>query len=319
MSALPAQQTEPGDPFAAARERFDQVVEFLGSQQALAMTHSDLERELEERTREVNRLAYQGWLDQQAPGPAQAPVVDAEGRERAPKPNPQARHLDTVFGRVRVERTGYGAEGQSSLHPLDAQLNLPDEVYSHELRRRVAREASKSSFDETVATIQEYTGTAIPKRQVEPLAQRAAQDFADFYQIRRQEAAGTSPATGSVLVLTSDAKGVPVYTDDLRPHTRKKAEPQRRRLTTRLTKGEKPHRKRMAVVTAVYTVAPYVRTPEEVFADLSRQPPGDQRQPRPRLRAGAGGQARPLRAHHPRPDRLRLAGAGRHGQPHEAR
>lgn len=187
-----------------------------------------------------------------------------------------------MFGRVRVQRTGYGAEGATSLHPLDGQLNLPAEVYSHELRRRVAKEVSKSAFDETVATLQEYTGTAIPKRQVEQLAQRAAQDFDAFYQIRRQEAAGVCAGTGSVLVLTSDAKGVPVYQQDLRPATRQKAAQQRRRLTTRLTKGEKPHRKRMAVVTAVYTVAPYVRTPEEVFADLRRQPPSDDRQPRPR-------------------------------------
>jgi len=282
MSALPALQPEPGNHFAAAQERFDQVLAWLRSKQALAMTHSDLERELEDRSREALRLAYQGWLDAQAPGQAEAPVVDAEGQPRTPKPQLHGRNLDTVFGRVKVQRIGYGAEGATSLHPLDGQLNLPAEVYSHELRRRVAKEVSKSAFDETVATLQEYTGTAIPKRQVEALAQRAAQDFDAFYEIRRQEAAGVGEGTGSVLVLTSDAKGVPVYQPDLRPATRKNAAQQRRKLTTRLTKGEKAHRKRMAAVTAVYTVAPYARSPEEVFADLRRQPPSDDHQPRPR-------------------------------------
>jgi len=90
---------------------------------------------------------------------------------------------------------------------------------------------------------------------------------------------------GSLLVLTVDAKGVVVLKEDLRPATRKKAEKQRRKLTTRLTKGEKANRKRMATITAVYTVAPYVRTPEQVFGDLARQPLCDERRPRPRPEA----------------------------------
>ena len=190
MSALPALQAPPGDAAAPARRAFDEVLTWLHSNQALAMTHSDVERQLTERSREALRLALQGWFDAQVPGRAQAPVVDAEGQERRPQPELHARNLDTTFGRVRVQRTGYGAQGKTSVHPLDGQLNLPAEVYSHELRRRVAREASQSSFEETRATLQEYTGTAIPKRQVEALAQRAAQDFDPFYQIRRQEAAG---------------------------------------------------------------------------------------------------------------------------------
>ena len=128
MGALSALQPEPCDHFAAAQERFADVLAFMRSKEALAMTHSDMERELEVRSREAQRLASQGWLDQLAPGRAQAPVVDAEGQPRTPKPDLDARNLDIVFGRVRVQRTGYGAKGQSSLHPLDAQLNLPVEV-----------------------------------------------------------------------------------------------------------------------------------------------------------------------------------------------
>ena len=59
----------------------------------------------------------------------------------------QRRALETILGTVEVERTGYGAEGEASLHPLDAQLNLPDERYSLEVRRRAALEASKLRAD----------------------------------------------------------------------------------------------------------------------------------------------------------------------------
>ena len=284
MSAQPAPQMTVSDPFAPARQQFEDLLAHLSRETTQDMSHSDMERDLGQRGQELLRQLYQGWLDQQAESETDTDVVDAEGTERTRK-REHERALQTVFGTVRVKRTGYGAEGKSSLHPLDSQLNLPDEVYSHQLRRRAAEEASKSSFDETVETIQQYTGAAIPKRQVEELVQRAAQDFDAFYDIRRREAAGVRQGPGSLLVLTVDAKGVVMLQQDLRAATRQKAEQQRRKLTTRLTKGEKPHRKRMATITAVYTVAPYVRTPEQVFADLARQPTSDPRRPRPRPEA----------------------------------
>ncbi len=284
MSAQPALQVTASDPLALGREQFEDLLAHLGSEAAQGMSHSDMERDLGQRGQELLRQLYQGWLDQQAASETETDVVDAEGTERSRK-REHERALQTVFGAVRVKRTGYGAEGKASLHPLDGQLNLPDEVYSHQLRRRAAEEASKSSFDETVETIQQYTGAAIPKRQVEELVQRAAQDFDAFYDIRRREAAGVRQGRDSLLVVTVDAKGVVVLKEDLRPATRKKAERQRPKLTTRLTKGEKANRKRMATITAVYTVAPYVRTPEQVFGDLARQPVCDPRPPRPRPEA----------------------------------
>jgi hypothetical protein len=58
----------------------------------------------------------------------------------------------------------------SDLHPMDAALNLPREMYSHGLRRMVAKEAARASFDEVVEIVADYTGTTIGKRQVEELA-----------------------------------------------------------------------------------------------------------------------------------------------------
>ena len=57
---------------------------------------------------------------------------------------------------------------------MDAELNLPDERYSLEMRRRVAEEAAKSSFDETLESIGKNTGGHVPKRQIEELVKRAA-------------------------------------------------------------------------------------------------------------------------------------------------
>ena len=312
MGAALAWETEtPADPFAAARARFEQLLRVAGSEETQRMQHSDLERLLAEQGQELMRELYQNCVDQQAQAEVADEVVDATGKERTRK-RTQQRELETIFGTVEVQRTGYGAEGAASLHPLDAQLNLPDERYSLEVRRRAALEASKNSFDETVETLSRYTGAAIGKRQVEELVGRAAQDFDAFYQRRHQqateaqaaaaqaaEAAAEPPAaTGAVpedavpedavpaaglLVMSSDAKGVVMHRQDLRPATRKASERTRSKLGTRLSKGEKRNRKRMATVAAVYSVASHVRTPEQMLAVLARDEEAEQKSPpRPR-------------------------------------
>ena len=272
---------EAPSPFAGAREQVAQSEGFLASEEAWEMKHSDIERAIEERGRELMRMWYQAWLDLQAQGVVKQPVVDAAGKERTRK-RPQSRELETIFGTVTVARTGYGTEGEESLHPLDAKLNLPEERYSLELRRRAAEEASKNSFDETVQTLARYTGAHVPKRQVEELVQRAAQDFDAFYEARHDAEVAASAETGSVLVITSDGKGVVMHTADLRPATRKAAERKQHKLKTRLSKGEKRNRKRTATVAAVYTVPPYVRTPEQMLETVARTKAEPPDPPRPR-------------------------------------
>jgi len=260
--------------YELARQDFEHTIEHLDSEEACSMTHSELERMLEKKGRELMRKLLQEHLDNRSPGKCDEPVCGADGVER-PRIRPQRRKLETVLGTVSVKRSGYGQEGVESLHPLDAELNLPDERYSLELRRRVAEEAAKSSFDETLESIGKNTGGHVPKRQVEQLVMRAAQDFDAFYETRHGTAA-TDKGVGSVLVTSVDGKGVAMLTRDLREQTRKAAEARAHKMGKRLSKGEKKNAKRMATVATVYAVAPFVRTPEDVMAEadciLSRTP-----------------------------------------------
>lgn len=276
MSALPARNPEP---FAAARETFGDIEAFLGSKEACNLTHSELERELEKRSRELMRQLLQAHMDVRGPGEAAGPVKGSDGVARDQE-RVHDRGLETIFGEVRVERAGYGAEGTDSLHPLDAELNLPKELYSHEVRRRAAWQAANDSFDGVVQMLSETTGAEVGKRQVEELVARAADDFDAFYKSRyewrREE------ETGSIVVITTDGKGVVMRREDLREQTRKRAAATKHKLLTRLSRGEKRNAKRMATVAATYTIAPYVRTPEEVLRCLAPQSEGESAQrPRP--------------------------------------
>jgi hypothetical protein len=276
MSALPC----PADDglFAAAEQEFGNITTFLCSQEASSLPHSDLERMLEAHGRELMRKLLQAHLDLRSPGEAAGPVRDATGETRS-REQLHERELETIFGTVTVSRTGYGAEGKPSLHPLDGGLNLPVEKYSHEVRRRVAIEAAKNAFDEGVQTLETYTGAHVPKRQFEELVARAAQDFEDFYE-QRQRYSRAAPHTGSILVLTVDGKGVVMRPEDLRDATRRAAAKRDKSFTARLAQGRRLHAKRMASVAAVYTIQPFVRTPEEILGP-AREVPEKPLRPRP--------------------------------------
>jgi hypothetical protein len=139
MSALPCLVA---DPFGAADQAYATITEFLRSEEAWQVKHSELERQLEGMGRELLRKLLQAHLELRQPGQAVEAVRDAGGTPLTPTPV-HGRSLESIFGTVEVARTGYGADGTSSLHPLDGALNLPPEKYSLEVRRRVAIEAGQ--------------------------------------------------------------------------------------------------------------------------------------------------------------------------------
>jgi len=255
------------DAFAPASRFFEELKTQLEGKAALKMNHAEAERLLQSEGTELLRLLYQGWLDQRAPGEAAEEVVGAEGIRR-----PHARLLDrslkTVFGKVTVVRTGYSAHEAETLFPRDAELNLPSDLYSYGVRRRSVDEVIKTSFDQAAEALRKTTGTTVPKRQLEGLADRAAVDFEPFYQARSTTAARDLGKTAGILVLTTDAKGIRMRLEDLREATRKAAEESAHKMSKRLSPGEKRGCKRMAQLAAVYTIAAFIRRPEDVAAEL---------------------------------------------------
>lgn len=260
-------QADPADGFAEAEASLSGLVSRLQSADTARMSHSDLEAMLEQQGRELMRQLLQAHLDLRAQATPTGPVVGADGVERT-----HARHgertLETLLGTVHVTREGHGARGRETLFPLDAALNLPTERYSFGIRRRAAEEATKGAFDEAVAVLTTHSSAAVAKRQVEEVVRRAAADFNDFYLARRLAWPAETSASSDVLVLTFDGKGVPMRYADLRPATQAAAARRVRTRATRLTTGEKRHQKRIAQVAAVYTIAPFVRSAEDILREL---------------------------------------------------
>ena len=266
-------QPVPNDnPFARSRAVFDRMCEQLQRADAFAMTHAGLERLLATEGREILRQMFQDHLDLRGAHEQAAPhlsVVGDDGVER-PHRRDATRELRTLVGDVVVPRIGYSQRGQTSRFPMDAALNVPNDPFSLGVRHVVALAAASTSFEASVATIEATTHVHVAKRQAEMLARAAAVDFEAFYDERTPP----EPADpSSLLVLSSDGKGIVVRVEDLRPATRKAKLARKPKLKTRLSKGEKKYAKRMALVTTVYTVAPHLRTPEDILADLMHETP----------------------------------------------
>ncbi len=254
----------PPDPhgFARSQERFDVVTGWLSGGEAGALTHAELEDRLELDARELFRLLLQDHLDLRADREERVEgVVGCEGVRRKSVEAGHERSLLTVFGEVRVRRVAYRERGHCNLYPADGALNLPREGHSHGLRRLAAIESARGSFDDACEAVARHTGQPVGKRQLEGLARRGACDFDAFYAGR--QAAPSELA--DTLVISCDGKGVVMRPDALRPATRKQAAKADGKLKTRLSKGEKRNRKRIAEVGAVYDATPAPRGASDVL------------------------------------------------------
>jgi hypothetical protein len=250
------------DEFSRSAERFWALAGWLFGEQARGLEHAQLEARLEADGRELIRTLLQDHLDLRCDSERRLElVVGAEGARRPNVERSHARALETVFGEVEVTRLAYRARGAENLYPADAQLNLPAERHSHGIRRLAALEAPRSSFQDAQAAILRQTGQRLGTRQLRELTGAAAVDFKAFYE-QRPRAGGDRD---DVLVLSCDGKGVVMRPEALRAATQKHAQSTEQKLTTRLSKGEKRARKRMAEVCAVYEVTPAERSAADIL------------------------------------------------------
>ena len=144
---------------------------------------------------------------------------------------------------------------------MDAELSLPPRCYSDLLRDWAEYCITDESYNESIRVLQRILGLSVSKLALETSVQEDAMDVVAFYE---QKPVPQPEAEGPILVAQADGKGVPMMRDE------PAARPARR------SKGQKRTKKKEAVVTAIYTIEPYQRTPQEVTKALLRDLTGDE-------------------------------------------
>jgi hypothetical protein len=243
---------------------FEEVVAGLADPGCGQWTHAQLEDQLTERSRELMRSLFQDHLDLRATREQRIPegVPGAEGVVRVRAEGGHQRELATVFGTLTVTRIAYRASEVANLYPADAVVNLPMGKHSHGLGRLAAVEAARGSFEQAAAAVERASGVRVGKRQLEALALAAAADVASFYAQREPSACPDA----DLLVLSFDGKGIVMRPEALREATATAARSAGRKLTTRLSPGEKHGRTRMAELAGVYDATPAPRDPGDVIS-----------------------------------------------------
>ncbi|MRH93296.1 ISKra4 family transposase, partial [Nocardia sp. SYP-A9097] len=267
------------DPFDESRKQFETMVADLAGRATATMPHHQLEDLVHERGRDLLRQLLQDHLDLRAM--REETELDRHrlargsvfGRNRVE--HSHTRQLATLVGPVTVRRAALRAPGERNIYPADSVLSLPAGRHSHGLRRPAVLEAVRSSYDTTRSAITRWCGPVAGKRQLEGLVAAAAVDIDAFYAARVPQPA----AADTLLVVSIDGKGIVMRPEALREATRKAAEGATGVFRTRLASGEKPHRKRMATLAAVYDADPAPRRPHDVIV-VPGGPRGGDRPPR---------------------------------------
>jgi hypothetical protein len=275
------------DVFQPARDAFEDTIALLSGAALAHATESQVEDETDSHGNEVKRLMLLGHLELRSlrEQVERVPQFKACGdRVRC-----RRRSVESRFGRVYVMRAGVvphqAPKGTPARFPLDEELNLPSEIYSHPVRRCVVEEVRKASFGEGVAALGRTTGAHVPKRQMQELTKKAAQDFEAFYEQRKAQ----QPADPSaLLLLSSDAGGVCVRKEALREATLKAATAEAEKAAETPAKGDpmaskklRNHDKRMAMVTLVADQPRHVRTPEQILANIEGPANNAAQKPKP--------------------------------------
>jgi hypothetical protein len=133
-------------PFCDSRHGMKKLEDALSSEDAMHAPLHEIERMVEAQGREVLRAMVQAHFDLRSAQERGVEVRDVKGIEHDDVRR-GSRKVETKFGEVEFERLLYQAPGTDGLAPLDAAMELPDEKYSYEVRRIVAEEAPRASFD----------------------------------------------------------------------------------------------------------------------------------------------------------------------------
>jgi len=185
----------------------------------------------------------------------------ADGRQVRRLPEAQTRSYQSVFGAFELTRAVYGTrQGQKVVAiPFDQRLQLPESKFSYLLQDWNQALEVEMPFAQVSATLERILGFKQSVHSLERSQREASQEVEAFWQEQPVPPPGEE---GALLVCTGDGKGVPM----------RGAGAQSCPGAGQEEKGMRAGSKKMVLLGAVYTIEPFVRTPQEGLEALFRQP-----------------------------------------------
>ena len=164
----------------------------------------------------------------------------------------------SVFGEHTFEQFTYrdGKRNAIKLRPVSARMSLPQCRWSHLLQQFSQVFCVEQAYGQSAANLELVLNDQFSVDTVETINQNMGRSAGDFLaDLPKPE----PESEAKLLVASADCKGVPLI--------RKDAE----KVAAFETAKKNPGNRKMATVASVSTVAPHVRTPEEITAALFRE------------------------------------------------
>jgi hypothetical protein len=250
-----------------AQVQFEEMVEFFRQASDDALRLDQLERGLWQRLLAMGLAMLEAFVAQAGDGDV-GETIERDGQTLRRIDALRSRRYVSIFGAVAISRRAYAVREKQQEHaPLDSRLGLPEDEFSYVLKDWLQQSCVRDAFAEAVKWLGEMLGLPLSVRSAEQINQRLAKEVEQF---RWGQPVPPPREEAEVLVVTADGKGVPM---------RRPVE-ERIRQGVRRRKGEKANKKQMAAVGAVYTIAPFVRTADDVIDEVQRRERAAER-PRP--------------------------------------
>jgi len=243
------------------REDFERLLALVTGPEAHTATMDQMERSL---FRQVLRLGFrllQLFVISRVEAESHAPPARNDGmvlQYHSQKP----RDYFSIFGKLTFGRAYFYARGQGGQCPLDEALSLPERCYSDLLMESAELLGAEGAYSKGLRVVARLLGLNLSELALETAVAEQSQMVKAYYA---QKAPFSIAEEGPILVAQADGKGVPMV-------RRETAD-----LKVRRGKGDKKTRKKEAIATAVYTIEPYYRTPQDVVNALFKKddpPPG---------------------------------------------
>jgi hypothetical protein len=237
------------------RGDFERLLALVTGPEAHTATIDQMERSL---FRQVLRLGFrllQLFVIARVEAESHTPVARKDGTV-LPYHSQEPRDYFSIFGKLTFERAYFYARGRGGQCPLDEALSLPERCYSDLLMESAELLGVEGAYSKGLRVVARLLGLSLSELALETAVAEHSQTVKAYYA---QRASFPSAEEGPILVAQADGKGVPMV-------RRETAD-----LKVRRGKGDKKTRKKEAIATAVYTIEPYCRTPQDVINALFKK------------------------------------------------
>ena len=232
------------------RTDFEKMLEYVTGEQARTATADATERGLFKMLIEMGLKLLTLFFVMRSQSASRESFKTADGSELRYHRDTERRYV-SIFGKLCFARPYFYRKGKNGQTPLDAELSLGDDCYSDLVREVNDYLGVYGVYHKACDILERLLGLSLSTRVVQSNLSEDAADVSAYYA---QKSAPVTSSEAEILVIQADGKGVPMILEETKIDK------------VRLGKGEKHGHKKEAIVTSVYSIMAFIRTPEQIVA-----------------------------------------------------